>query len=109
MNDMRTFAATAVAALALAGCKVEPTFTDIQEKIFLRSCMTQSGCHEADAPDPGGGLVLEGPTAYDELLGMAEGDQTTNVMPVDRFRVIPGDPELPDRPGEGSYIMDKLD
>jgi hypothetical protein len=74
---------------------VQPTFADIQQKIFSSNCTTRS-CH-GDAGR--GGLVLTPDVAYANLINVPA--QNDAAKPKGKKRVIPGDPT-------NSFLLQKL-
>ncbi len=80
-----------------ADAPVEPTFASLQEQVFERSCNFEA-CHSDRARN--GGLTLQGPDAYDNLLGVTPvvGAAASDGLK----RVIAGDPD-------GSFLRLKLD
>jgi hypothetical protein len=77
-----------------------PTFSSIQLEVFgagdssgRRSCIT---CHTANGRVPSGGLNLDTPAAYDQLVDVPSRAKAGAI------RVIPGDPE-------NSYIIHKVE
>jgi hypothetical protein len=95
------FAAALLAAGALAGCSLDPTFSEINDKVLGPRCSAPT-CH--DSIDHKADLDLETDPYADLVDVMAMGDLTANPpsSPVDRVRVIPGDPD-------NSFLIIKLE
>lgn len=97
----RVLAAALLAAGALAGCQLDPSFNAINDQVLGPRC-TAPECH--DSVDHKAELDLE-TDPYAALVNVAaEGDLSANPpsTPVDRIRVIPGDPD-------NSFLVIKLE
>lgn len=84
--------ATALSALSFAACAPAPPLSDIEQKVFTRSCAFSS-CHGASA-SPAGGLSLVGST-YERLVNVKA------TLAPDKQRVVPADPT-------GSFLFEKI-
>jgi hypothetical protein len=77
-----------------------PTFSSIQREIFSAPDSTGraacTSCHSAQGGRFSGGLTLDGPAAYGQLVNVPSTGKR------DAVRVIPGDPE-------NSYLIHKIE
>ena len=88
--------AAACQSPATPSTAVQPTFDDIEAKVFSSSCSTRS-CHSVEGGK--GGLVLTADKAYDQLVGVLASN--TAAAAKGKKRVVPGDPD-------NSFLMQKL-
>lgn len=85
-------AAAALSALSLAACAPAPPLSDIEQKVFTRSCVFSS-CHAANG-SPAGGLSLAGST-FEKLVNVK------STLAPQKPRVVPSDPD-------GSFLFEKI-
>lgn len=75
---------------------IQPTYTDIANKIFVGNCTTTS-CHGQFGR---GGLILTPDQAYENLVNVAASNDAAAAR--GKKRVVPGDPD-------NSYLIQKLE